>query len=97
MKKPERADSPSNFTGISTKEILSAIALVFGVGAAYGALTFRVNAQEAKIKTLTDLVPNLATKEDVRETRKDFRVLALAMGHALPPLPAHSAHSVKDP
>ena len=97
MKKPKLVGLHNNFTGISTKEILSVIALIFGIGATYGALAFKVNAQEAKVKSLTDLVPSLATKDDVREVRKDFRTLALALGHGLPPLPLQRAPSVKDP
>lgn len=78
-----------NLSSLALRDIAWLCGSVLGLGILYGSLTTRLEAQEGKTKTLIELVPTLATKEDVLEVRKDIR--AFARGSRLAELDASQA------
>lgn len=84
MKKPKPVDLQIN--QVST--LVKLAATLVGCGIVYGSLSTRLSAEETKNKEQDSKLSIVATKEDVREVRNDFRALAQALGHGrvLPPL-----------
>lgn len=71
----------------TTKELLYILGTLFSLGATWGALSSKVNAQEEVVKT----VPGIATRVAVVEAKQDYTIglleYALGLRHALPSRP----------